>query len=343
VVLRSYLFLGFVLAVAGVVLLDADPISSQEMPFNDRVRIAEGRRIAEELSDKLWKDWSSAPFAILLVTKEKEFLVYHSRSSTDFTSIGYDSLLQSDVYVRDRIYEPDLLATFPAVGGVATIVIGQPKNTEASHSARWVITLLHEHFHQWQMSQPDYYPSVDSLGLSEGSDSGMWMLDYPFPYENKEVGKAFRELCHQLRDTVSGEGLSQSQLKSYLDARAKLRDVLSEDDYSYFSFQVWQEGIARYTEYMMASKASVAHRPSKDFLDLPDVVSFDEVAAEIRELVMNELLTISLKESKRRTFYFIGAAEGLLLDRVNPVWRDRYMEERFVVERFFEPANGAAD
>ncbi len=343
--LRPHLLLVLVLAVAGAVSLDANPASAQAtyMPFDDRVRIAEGRRIADEFSDKLWRGWSNAPFAILLVTKEKEFLVYHAQPSTDFTSIGFDSLLQSDVHVRDRIYDPGLLATFPAVGGVATIVIGQPKNTEASHSARWVITLLHEHFHQWQMSQPDYYPSVNALGLSDKDDSGMWMLDYPFPYEDKGVGEAFRELCHQLRDAVSGEGLSQSQLASYLVARAKLRNVLSQDDYAYFSFQVWQEGIARYTEYMIASKAVVAYQPTKDFQDLTDVVPFDEVAAGIRELVMNELLAISLKESKRRTFYFIGAAEGLLLDHVNPGWRDRYMEERFMVERFLEPARGAAD
>jgi hypothetical protein len=294
----------------------------------DRIRIAEGRRIADEIE---------APFAILLVTKENEFLIYHPRPSDDFSTLGYDSLLQSDVYVRDRVYGYDLLATFPAVGGLTTIVIGQTKNTEASHSTRWVITLLHEHFHQWQVSQPDYYPSVDGLDLARGDSTGMWMLNYPFPYEDKAVDEAFDALCRRLHDAVAGMGTHKYQdlLEGYLAARKSFGNMLSDDDYAYFSLQVWQEGIARYTEYMLASKAEFTYRPTSDFENLPDYVPFGSDARATRDRILSQLQGMSLKKLGRAAFYYVGAAEGLLLDHENPGWRDRYFDEPFYVERYF--------
>lgn len=49
------------------------------------------------------------------------------------------------------------------------------------------------------------------------------------------------------------------RLGHYLTARAKLRDVLSDADYRDLSFQFWQEGAARYTEYRVAEAAAELH------------------------------------------------------------------------------------
>ena len=51
---------------------------------------------------------------------------------------------------------------------------------------------MHEHFHQLQWAQPEYLKAIDDLGLSKGDATGMWMLNYPFPYDNPEVGAAVR-------------------------------------------------------------------------------------------------------------------------------------------------------
>ncbi|MEE9270646.1 MAG: hypothetical protein V3V49_10350, partial [Candidatus Krumholzibacteria bacterium] len=169
--------------------------AGESLPTEDRIRIAEAFRIADELGEKVWRGWSDAPRALLLVTRDREYLVRHPYPTGDFTRVGYDSLLRSDVYTRERVYDPKLLATFPAVAGVPTIVIGQPRNTDASHSTRWVMTLLHEHFHQWQLSQPGYYDAVAGLGLARGDTTGMWMLNYDFPYDSPEVAAAFSHLC----------------------------------------------------------------------------------------------------------------------------------------------------
>lgn len=301
----------------------------------DRIRIAEGRVIADQLGDRLWTGWNEAPFAVLLVTDTHEFLIGHPAPTADFELLGYDSLLQSNVFARRRVYDPEMLATFPAVDGVPTIVIGQTANTEASHSTRWVMTLLHEHFHQWQMSQPDYYAAVDSLGLSGGDQSGMWMLNYAFPYDDTEVAEAFDAMCRRLANAVEDDGSQQETLAEFLNAKERFRETLADDDYRYFCFQVWQEGISRYTEYMIAASAEAAYQPTQAFLSLPDFVSFGEDAEITREMIRTELAKMSLKKDRRTAFYFVGAAEGMLLDRVNPGWRARYLQEPFNIDAYY--------
>lgn len=62
------------------------------------------------------------PLAVLLVTPEHAFLVRHPLPSDDFEHVGYDSLLQSEVYVRDRVFSLSIVAATPAVGSVSTVV-----------------------------------------------------------------------------------------------------------------------------------------------------------------------------------------------------------------------------
>jgi hypothetical protein len=80
----------------------------------------------------------------------------------------------------DRVRVAEAFRLAAAVGGVATIVVGQPAHTGQT-STRWVLTALHEHFHQLQFSQPGYYPGVTALGLARGDTTGMWMLNHGFP------------------------------------------------------------------------------------------------------------------------------------------------------------------
>src|SRR5258708_21919393 len=141
------------LVVAVFAVLTAHSVLAQDRPSLaevDRLRLAEAFRVAESLGYRVWKDWDKAPFAVLLVTPEYEFLIRHPRASKDFTLIGYDPRLKSDVYFRRRKFATSLLPTFPAVGGVSTIVVGRAENTDKKTSTPWVITMLHETFHQLQ-------------------------------------------------------------------------------------------------------------------------------------------------------------------------------------------------
>ena len=125
------------LALAPAVTAQAPP----SLADADRTRLAEAFRLADALGNRVWPDWDKAPFAVLLVTPDYEFLTRHPKPSDDFTLIGEDAVLKQKVWFRKRVFPTNFLATFLAVGGVSTIVIGQAENTEAKTSSRWVITL----------------------------------------------------------------------------------------------------------------------------------------------------------------------------------------------------------
>ncbi len=313
--------------------------SAPSLSETDRVRLAEAFRIADELGDQLWKDWSQAPFAVLLVTQDYEFLIRHPKPSADFVKIGHDSMLSSDIYFRKRIFNPEFQATFP-IEGTATIVIGQAEKTQAGKSTRWVLTVLHEHFHQLQMSGPEYYQEVERLGLSRGDTTGMWMLNFAFPYEIEKHRQNFNAMCRSLGKALeSKEADLLKAVAEYLQLRKKFQDDLTADDRKYFSFQVWQEGISRYSEYRIAVMAAGKYRPSPAFEKLEDYTSVQTEADEIlqKEIVAN-LRSLDLKTEQRVAFYPVGAAEGLLLDRINPDWRARYFQEEFSLDSLLYPS-----
>jgi hypothetical protein len=339
----NHLALGVALVIAkpGVLPAQARPpvnpsdsgaaASSPTMSAADRVRLAEGRRLIAAVGDSVWPGWSSAPSAVLLVTAEREFLVWHSRPSADFARAGFDSLLGSDVYTRARQFPPTLLATFPAVGGVPTIVIGTAEAT-GKRSTAWVLTVAHEHFHQWQTSRPNYYARVAALDLTRGDTTGMWMLNYAFPYASADVRTRFDALAQSLRrglrDTT-GVATRQNAL-AVATARRELRAALEPADYRYLDFQLWQEGIARYTEYAVARFAASRYRPTAAFSALPDAEPFAVVADRLRrEIVETESVSLN---NERVAFYPVGAALGLWLDRVDPVWRARYLDRMLTLD-----------
>ncbi|MFN2498941.1 MAG: hypothetical protein ABR557_07655 [Pyrinomonadaceae bacterium] len=242
------------------------------------------------------------------------------------------------MHYRKRNFPAHFLATFPAISGSmeSTIVVGQAENTSVKTSTPWVITVLHEHFHQLQDSQPNSYAHMNALNLSRGDQTGMWMLNYAFPYERIEVQEQFATISKLLTAAIEAPKRERAQkVRDYLEARRKFQQMLTPDDYKYFSFQFWKEGIARYTEYRLAQMAAANYRVSKEFRELPDYQSFAEFAKSTRARIFRQLETQKLGEAKREVVYSFGAAEGLLLDQINPGWRRRYFLEKFDLQKLY--------
>ena len=322
------------------VLLALPSALAQEVPLleaADRIRLQEAFRLAETLQDSIWDGWSKVPFPVLLVTPKFEYLVHHPKPENGLDTLGFDEKLKSLVLHRRQQFPINFLATFPFMGP-STIVIGQLKNTSVPHSTAWIITVMHEHFHQLQYSQPDYFSATASLNLSRGDQSGMWMLNYAFPYDTAVVVEKFSALCKLLSEALnSSDTVFPTRLREYLDARNKFKKILSKDDYNYFSLQLWQEGISRYTEYRFAKLASQAYTPSNEVRSLPDFQPYSSVADSLLKTIHTTLPTLSLPRLKRIVFYTFGAAEGLLLDRVNPLWHQKYFRDKFYLENYYEP------
>jgi len=308
---------------------------SQELPtfrVSDKIRIREAITISKKFGDNLFPGYSKVPFAIVLVTDSIEFLMYHPNPTPDFILMYKDSILKSNIYYRRRTFSQNFLATFPAVNGLSCIVVGIPENTQ-KNSSEWIITLLHEHFHQYQNSAPDYFKSIDDLKLSGGDESGMWMLNYAFPYDSIPVKIQFENYSRALYKTVNNISNNKFNLyfKKYIEERKKLQNLLSPSDYRYFSLQLWQEGLARYTEYKFLDLL-VNYTPSKELLSLPDFETFNKLKHEMYKDEVESLLKNKLNEAQRIAFYSIGFAEGLLLDKLNNKWRNKYLEKNFTLK-----------
>jgi len=257
---------------------------------------------------------------VLLVRDSTEYLVGHPRPTSEFAPLGRDSLLGREVLARRRRFPPTLLATFPAVGGTSTIVVGTAEHTGKS-SAEWVLTLLHEHFHQWQSSLPDYYGRANALGLARGDTTGQWMLDYPFPYDSLPVQRAVKALARSLARGDSMETVARQ--------RRALRRMLSPDDDRYLEFQLWQEGVPRYVEIAAAEAAARAGDPSEAFRRLPDYVPYADLADRLRHDLARQLKELCLARERRVAFYSLGAALALLLERSDGGWKARYQQDLF--------------
>jgi hypothetical protein len=305
------------------------------MRFQDKIRIREAIRISEKYGDQIWENMQQLPFVVLLVADSTEFLIHHPYPSSDFQLSEYDSILKTRIYFRARRFSTKLLATFPAVNGVPCIVIGLPEKTNKS-SSDWTITLLHEHFHQYQFSSKGYYQEVEGLNLSRGDSTGSWQLNYPFPYEDQKVAIQF----NRFRTALQGAVLNRMNkhydryFKIYQKERNNLKSILKPADYTYLSFQIWQEGIARYTEYKFLTFLD-DYTPSTEMKSLPDYIPFYDLRDKLFKNETGFLNKMSLQADKRVCFYSIGFAEALLLDKENKQWKQQYLTDKFFIENYF--------
>ena len=305
----------------------------------DRVRLAEARRLADRVCERLWPGWGRTTFQVLLVGDSAEFLLGHAPTTEAFTPLGYDALLKSDVWVRDRRFPPSLLATFPAVGGVPTVVIGTAERTGKS-STDWVLTLLHEHFHQWQNSRPDYYQGVARLDLAGSDTTGQWMLNYAFPYDSAPVQRSMRNLATVLGTVLDTRPtVSEALLNDVIATRDSLRRHLTAPDYRYLEFQLWQEGVARYTEYAVAKAASRAGAPLAEFRRLPDFEPYDSAYRRRILELRRELDQLDLLHQRRVAVYPVGAALAFVLETTRPDWKLAYVRHPFTLAALLPSRN----
>jgi len=314
-----------------VCLASAYNSAAQTLPADDAVRLREFYRLSPQIEDGLWPGWSKVPDPVLLVTADTEFLTHFPRTPDKFVAAS-DGFL-----ARPRTFNTHFQATLPLFGPPSTILIGEPKNTQSKSSTPWLIVLMHEHFHQLQYAQPGYWDAVNGLGLAHGDTTGMWMLNYAFPYAKPEVTASFAALRDQLLVAVRAPDGPQfkAAAKRYLDLRNSFLAQLSPDDRKYLNFQLWQEGIARYMQ-IKAAEAAASYQPTAEYKALADYEAFDVYARHARADTLDELQKIDIAKAERVAVYSFGATEGLLLDRLHPQWKAAYFTHMLSTESLFD-------
>jgi len=288
-----------------VTLIGVTPLVAQQpIPASTAGAIADATKLMDRVADQVWPGWGSAPTQLLLVTDSTEYFLPTPRTG-------------AVAWQRPRVFSPAFLATFPAVGGVPTIVIGTPERTGLPRD-RWILTVEHEHFHQFEYTRPDYYPRLAALGLARGDSTGMWALNFPFTYDSLPIQGAVHRWAMALHDALNAP--ASSRVAATAEARAAKRALdamLAPDDRRYLDFQLWQEGVPRWIELAMARAGRRAGLVS------------DSTLAWQEERISSALTKVDLATQHREVVYSLGAAMAELLEREGTDWKGRYYEKMF--------------
>lgn len=311
------------LTLAGVTVATS-AVTSPPKPMTKELRVALKDTIALAAKDgeALWSGYSKVPFGFLLIQEQGETLLCDPRLPDGFVRGADEPLLRcKQAFGPSTWRRPSLLAAMPVFGPPSLIVMGTPDATKRS-LGEWKTTILHEHFHQWQSNQPGYYDRVAALNLSDGDQTGMWMLNYAFPYNDNRVGIAYARAADTLRRAIVARNGREFQeaFQHYRAARQDLQLTVTERDWRYFEFQLWQEGVARWTEFTLGALS-----PQSDVR---------AAASATREKTLGALSKPNIKADGRLAVYDFGAGEAMLLERVNPNWRQCYGNEFALGPRF---------
>jgi hypothetical protein len=276
--------------------------------------LAEARAFASAHGDDVWVGYGAAPFGFLLVTPKAEYLLCRDAVPQSFTPDGTDPATGCTRHRRPPSGLPStLLAAMPVFGLPGDIVMGTPETTGRPEAA-WLRTILHEHFHQWQYALPAYFERLQALDLHGGDQSGMWVLNYPFPYTDESVNDAFARASNLLAEAAAARGKPEfaHAFDRYLEARRALAVSAGEKNWRYFEFQLWQEGVARWTEIRLGKWF-----PRQDVRDS---------AVELEQATLESLRSSQLARTKREIVYAYGAAEAMLLQACGHGWRALYRQ-----------------
>lgn len=282
-------------------------LGAQQLPPADSALVVAAAKLETRIGDKVWPGWSAAPSQILLVEDSTEFFFP-------------DPATGGVKWKRPRVFPPTFLATFPAVDGVPTTVVGNPGATHTPGD-RWVLTLLHEHFHQLQYTRPGYYDRLKELNLARGDTTGMWALNFPFPYDSAPIQRAVQRWAEALRAALDTTHGTTDRDGAAIRAKGALDSLLGPDDRAYLDFQLWQEGVPRWIELAAAREG---HRAG--------MISDSSLAWQEHRL-RDELTKVDLGRDRRVVVYPLGAALAELLDRDRKGWRTGYFESMFRLPR----------
>ena len=273
------------------------------------------RDLSAKQGEKLWPGFGAAPFGFLILEQDREVLICRAEAPAHFEKDGKDAATGCPRFVGPRGKLPaGMLAAMPLFGPPWTIVMG-PAPDNVAKLPRWRSTVLHEHSHQWQADLPGYYERVAALDLAGGDESGMWMLEFPFPYEEPAVSALYAAAANALVSALEARGSAdfEQKLREYLERRRAFAAAAGERNWRYFDFQLWQEGVARWTEIALS-------RLSGD-----PAMSAD--AALHEQDMLGMLRAPDLAEHRRVVVYAYGMAEALLMDACGTEWRAGYPKQ----------------
>ncbi len=336
----SLLALIAILTVAGVIPAAAATGSAQRLPGDQLLLLREALRVVGIVGEQVWPGWGTTPKTTLIVGETHEFVIMIGpvvELGPEFTRIE-QTFERWPIYSRPRTFPTSLRAAL-RIDDVPMAVVGVWDPAEEAPN-EWAISLVEQWFHLLQMQRGE---STKVMGLGAGTASSYtWELEFPFPFDDPDVGNAMMLLGVSLYEFGIRAGeLPRSAQRSFQGATARaalenLRTVLTlkygDDAYAFFRLRTWRDGVARYSGGLVARLMAAAeerglYEPVDGFDRLPEHKSYRRVWSDSFANQIWLIRTAQTDAERHLTsFDALGHGMAVMLDVVDPEWKQRYFE-----------------
>ena len=273
----------------------------------DTKELVEIRRIQRLYGSKVWPDFRDSRIPIILYDDRFEYLISHPSAPEDWTAIA--SLAGETLHRRPAKNPQGFAARVGKIwcGSFATFS-HMSKSLKLGRGFH-IAAILHEMFHAFQaQAAPERFASAMKVYSIEDS----------YPESNSVLMKDWTREGAILAGAVkaSSQRETLSRISQFLHFRAKRRERANFDARLVeFEMQLeWLEGLGKYAEVRIIELAA-ADAKSPPLYDLSPAIKLH--ASEILQLSGG--LGIAKGDGR---YYQSGLAQAMLLDRINPKWKD---------------------
>jgi len=328
----------------------------------DKARLAETRRLIQELGENVWPGWGQTDFPMIVYNEEFAFLVGYPNPPDGWVKVpagvengGGWELVAEDTFTGQGYYRQRLSGVTPEaftvmvgerwvcslptfdwmqIGLIQTIRNDLPSFLRpifpyrlfvgqlVSGDDQYISLNAHECFHAYQ-------GIVTAEKLAAAENANMQYASQ-YPWTDGALQSDWQAELKLLTDALRTDDPAQSMelARSFLTVRSARRTsgVLSAELIAFEQKREWLEGLARYAELEIWRLASV-----KDYLPIPetgDLLQFDQYRGFERRWT-NELAQIQMMADDEGDgrFYYSGMAQAYLLDRLSPGWKTSAFDE----------------
>lgn len=307
--------------------LRAQAARTDDLSAEDTAVIREMYHLWASTADDIWISAGEIRAPLVYVKERAEYAVGFPVAVRGFTPLPYSADLNLTVQVRPRTFPVHISASFPIEGAVA-VVIASPALLNKSPE-EWVIVAQHEMFHVFQSARGSQ-AKIAALEIGSPEQAGSWQLNFPFAYTDEDVMRLIHLQGNSLWLAATGQDRAETlyDVGTAIDAvnvYRRLLDQLNPKSYRYSEFQEWNEGVAKYTEYRFAERATQPnYKPELRFRSLHGFKGYAELWKSTYANVPHLVKNAGRAAQNRDAFYHLGLGKSLALDNVSRDWKKKY-------------------
>lgn len=336
--------------------LSIPPPAVERLGDLDKARLAEALHLKQALGNDIWPGFGDAVIPVLLWNHEASFLIGLDSAPAGWQPVAGDTFLGKP-YFRQSTDNPQNFAV--PVGDRLAASIATKDETDAFLVERFqgmlpplldgvfpyrvliqpsevqISAVLHEGFHVLQsQAAPEKLAAAEQINKLENT---YWRADAAQEGSwKKEVALLVAALNAMSPDET------RSLARQFIEQRQARRAAqgLPDDLIRFEQLIEWEEGLAKYVELGSWQLAATTpdYTPLAELFADPDFKGYDTFDRRWSQ----ELSTMKQQAGREGVtrFYYTGAAQAFLLDRLAPGWQAQAMSSNVFLEDLLTAAVG---